>query len=87
MRIRKDQKLNFDGRCEGPQKRSRAFYSKRNSVDGKNFVDITALVRSIQRDEGHLACFRKGAFDCDETGCKWRSFCLEGNRSLGRNTI
>jgi hypothetical protein len=44
----------------------------------KNFLDIKALVRSIQRAEGSADCFRMGIVDCDQVDCKWHQICLEG---------
>jgi hypothetical protein len=46
-------------------------------VAKKNFLDITTLIRSIQRAEGNTDCFQKGIVDCDQLDCKWRSFCLK----------
>jgi hypothetical protein len=43
----------------------------------KSFLDIAKLIRSVQRAEGNTDCFQKGIVDCDQFGCKWRSFCLE----------
>ena len=51
----------------------------------KNFLDMTALIRSIQRAEGHSDCFRKGTTDCDLPDCKWRAFCLEDHQFLNRS--
>ena len=83
MLIRKDQKSNADDRRAEAQKRSKESSALGKSVaEKKNFVDIAALVRSLQRDEGHIDCFRKGAIDCDEIDCKWRTFCLEGRQIL-----
>ncbi len=45
----------------------------------KTFLDITALVRSIQRAEGNFDCFRKGQGYCDNVDCAWRIYCLESN--------
>jgi len=50
----------------------------------KIFLDITALIRSVQRDEGNSDCFRREIRDCDQTDCKWRSFCLEGQQVLNQ---
>ena len=51
----------------------------------KNFVDLTALIRSIQRAEGNTDCFRRGAFDiwCDQMECTWRAHCFNRNVSDG----
>jgi hypothetical protein len=45
----------------------------------KNFLDITALIRSFQRAEGQADCFQSGMLDCDQVDCKWRPFCFEGH--------
>jgi len=39
-------------------------------------VDMTALIRSIQRAEGNPDCFRRGEPDCPYMECAWRSYCL-----------
>jgi hypothetical protein len=40
------------------------------------FVDITAMIRSLQRSEGSNDCFRRGICDCDQLDCSWRQYCL-----------
>jgi len=45
-----------------------------------NYLDICALIRSIQRAENNIDCFRKGHNDCDRFDCAWREYCLDGNR-------
>jgi hypothetical protein len=42
----------------------------------KNFLDVSTLIRSIQRAEGQTDCFKMGMVDCDHMDCKWRAFCL-----------
>ena len=42
----------------------------------KNFMDVTGLVRSLQRMEGNSDCFRRWQNDCDQTDCCWRTWCL-----------
>ena len=37
-----------------------------------NYLDINELVRSIQRAENNIDCFRKGYNDC-----AWREYCLD----------
>ncbi|HAA04895.1 MAG TPA: SAP domain-containing protein [Syntrophobacteraceae bacterium] len=44
----------------------------------KNFLDLTALVRSIQRAEGNMDCFQRRS-DCDQLDCSWRSYCLNAS--------
>ena len=47
----------------------------------KSFLDITTLVRSIQRAEGNVDCFRTGQVSCDHFDCAWRPYCLEGHQT------
>lgn len=44
-----------------------------------HFVDITAMIRSLQRSEGSNDCFRRGICDCDHLDCNWRQYCLSSN--------
>ena len=47
------------------------------SFDGqKSHVNITELIRSVQRTEGKPDCFRKNAKGCDDLECEWRPYCL-----------
>ncbi len=63
----------------GLKKISEAPSSQTNlETEKKSFLDIEALIRSIQRAEGSADCFRKGIIDCDQIDCKWRHICLEG---------
>ncbi|MCK4391188.1 MAG: hypothetical protein KAV83_13230 [Desulfobacterales bacterium] len=43
----------------------------------KNFLDVTNLIRSIQRAEGNPDCFRGAQGYCDQLDCAWRPYCLE----------
>jgi len=45
-----------------------------------NYLDIRALIRSIQRAESNIDCFRKGHNDCDQFDCTWREYCLNVNK-------
>jgi hypothetical protein len=40
-------------------------------------VDLTHLIRSIQRAEGQSDCFGTAELDCDHIDCAWRKYCLE----------
>ena len=42
----------------------------------KYFLDITALIRSVQRAEGNIDCFKTENADCDRLDCAWRTYCL-----------
>jgi hypothetical protein len=50
-------------------------------------IDITALIRSIQRVEGNFDCFRKATGYCDQSDCCWRSYCLENNSDFNKKKI
>jgi hypothetical protein len=43
----------------------------------QNYLDVTGLVRSVQRSEGHTDCFRRGYRDCDQPDCPWRAQCFQ----------
>ena len=43
----------------------------------ENKFNLTELVRSLQRGEGHEDCFRRGAASCDRMECSWRTLCLD----------
>ena len=42
-----------------------------------NYVDLINLVRSIQRSEGNIDCYRRGRRECDRLNCYWRDHCLK----------
>jgi len=42
----------------------------------KYFLDITALIRSVQRAEGNIDCFRTENADRDRLDCAWRTYYL-----------
>jgi hypothetical protein len=43
----------------------------------RGYVDITAMIRSLQRTEGYKDCFRTGLLDCDQIECAWRQYCFQ----------
>ena len=43
----------------------------------KNLVNITDLIRSVQRTEGNPDCFRKNSRGCDDLECEWRPYCID----------
>jgi hypothetical protein len=51
------------------------------------FLDITALIRSIQLAEGNADCFRTGQVACDQVRCAWRQYCLGGSPALDEKGI
>ena len=40
-------------------------------------VDLTHLIRSMQRAEGHSDCFGTAKWHCDRLDCAWRKYCQE----------
>ncbi|MBW2707870.1 MAG: hypothetical protein JRD04_01065 [Deltaproteobacteria bacterium] len=69
-------KSNMDG--DNPPNEFIQLESPMGAMDvKKNFLDITALVRSIQRSEGNPDCFLMAEGSCDRTDCAWRKYCLE----------
>jgi len=44
-----------------------------------DFLDITALIRSIQRVEGNFDCFLRAEEYCDQIDCCWRPYCLKSH--------
>ena len=50
--------------------------SSTNAKVRKDYLDITGLIRSIQRAEGNPDCFGKARGYCDRTDCAWREYCL-----------
>jgi hypothetical protein len=51
-----------------------------------NYVDLVNLVRSIQRAEDNIDCYRRGRQRCDRMDCVWRDHCLkapEGPSKVG----
>ena len=52
----------------------------------QDYVDLVKLVRSIQRAEGNIDCYRRGRQQCDRMSCAWRDHCLkapEGASKIG----
>jgi hypothetical protein len=42
-----------------------------------DYVDLVNLVRSIQRAESNIDCYRRGRQQCDQVNCVWRNHCLK----------
>lgn len=79
-------KLNAAGRHKADPKISSAASAEIGpDAKKKNYLDMAALIRSIQRAEGQTDCFQKGMIDCDQPDCKWHPFCLEGRPVLGED--
>ena len=68
--------MRWDCKKKTSKKAMNAADPKDQRAKKKNFLDIAALIRSIQRAEGQTDCFKMGMADCDHMDCKWRAFCL-----------
>ncbi len=49
-----------------------------------NYVDLVNVIRSIQRAEGNLDCYRRGRQQCDRMDCVWRDHCLKAPEAPSR---
>jgi hypothetical protein len=58
-----------------------------DSIQNRSFLDVTALIRSLQRAEGKNDCFRNGVTDCDHVECPWRGYCMDSGIRTGFETI
>ena len=54
------------------------------SGERMDFVDITALIRSIQRAEGNPDCFRMPQGYCEKVDCFWHLYCMESSQTINR---
>jgi len=52
-----------------------------------NYVDLVNLIRSIQRAEGNIDCYRRGRRQCDRIDCAWSDHCLKGPGGQSRSLI
>ena len=48
----------------------------KNTIVNQRHVDVTAMIRSLQRTEGVADCFRRGLTECELPDCAWRKYCL-----------
>ena len=69
---------NIPGMHAKPKQKSEASDTTRNKGTKKQFIDMTLLIRSIQRSEGNPDCFGRAEDYCDQRDCSWRSYCLGG---------
>jgi hypothetical protein len=54
-----------------------SFHSYQSLAPKQNYLDITALIRSLQRAEGENDCFRTTNFNCQRSDCRWREYCFD----------
>ena len=74
--VRTDEdRVNDSGKRTGSGPITEAAIPSRPGAEKRDFLDMTALIRSIQRAEGNPDCFMKGEDDCDRLDCSWRLYC------------
>jgi hypothetical protein len=56
----------------------------RSAENPNDLLDVTELVRSVQRREGNPDCFGKAADSCDRGDCVWRPWCLKPTEDRGK---
>ena len=71
-------------KCAGSKPVDEESVRARDRNAKNDFLDITALIRSIQRAEGNPDCFLKGEADCDRFDCAWRQYCLKRDETSGK---
>ena len=58
--------------------------NKNNFNSKLDYVDLVNLVRSIQRAEGNIDCYRRGRQECDRMSCVWRAHCLKASEGASK---
>ena len=61
----------------GHKQISESSINTNNQSKKDEFLNITTLIRSIQRNEGSPDCFRPANGYCDRLDCAWRVYCLK----------
>ena len=69
---------NIPGMHAKPKQKPESSVTTRNKGTKKQFIDMTLLIRSIQRSEGNPDCFGRAEDYCDQLDCSWRPYCLGG---------
>ena len=76
-KIKVDQTDRSKNKEEEPDKKMPTFINNTDNTNSRQrYVDVTAMIRSLQRTEGLTDCFRRGLADCDQLECAWRQYCL-----------
>lgn len=71
--------LEGNVRSEGMSEKPDTSMAQREKMD---FVDITALIRSIQCVEGNPDCFRRAQEYCEQIDCCWHLYCMGSSRTM-----
>ena len=78
--MRTQEILNASQPHFNPNEGDEASIGSRKGSEKRDFLDVKALIRSIQRAEGNPDCFGKAIDNCDRLGCAWRHYCLGKNQ-------
>ncbi|MCP4748276.1 MAG: hypothetical protein GY874_19385 [Desulfobacteraceae bacterium] len=75
----KDSKINLNhsARANGSLRSVNRIVNSKETADKRSHINITAMIRSLQRTEGYTDCFRRGNVKCGELSCSWRQYCLD----------
>ena len=73
------ERVNASEQDRGPEQIADGSIRTSEDEGKKDFLDIAALIRSIQRAEGNFDCFQRGHGYCDQIQCAWRQYCLESH--------
>ena len=71
----KEKEESTGERCN-PEMGADASVTEAGKGKKRRFVDMTLLIRSLQRLEGNPDCFRRAKNHCDRLDCAWRVYCL-----------
>ena len=68
---------NNSKKVTAEKKASRSLYLGETLHRKHNYLDVTALIRSLQRAEGENDCFRTSGLKCQRADCRWREYCFD----------
>jgi len=83
MRIRQNM-LKGSEKCSASEPISEESVPAGDGNAKNDFLDITGLIRSIQRAEGKPDCFLKEDEDCEQLDCAWRLYCLGRDKTSAK---
>ena len=74
-----ESEITAAGNCTGHRKDNDNPVRVKDKRGSDGLVDITSLIRSLQRSEGNPDCFDNNQGTCEQLDCTWRTYCLEGH--------
>lgn len=75
-------KVELSGKFNVENQTAKVPIPKRNKKI--NFLDVTALIRSIQRAEGNIDCFRRAEGYCERMDCAWYVYCIGNSETINK---